>query len=257
MSGDFNATGVRWAGQGYGMVEFGRDDQMMVIFYTRAVENEAKSREMGRKICEDRNFVKIFTPGERLNQVDRPVQDTDKQRWPRQWADFVHKRTQVPDGTPIDLLFPNHPAIAENLKAMGIYTIEQQANLSANGIDSIGLGGQEYVNKAKAYIKSSEKGLGFNKLQAELATRDQQIKILQGQVMAQKRQIDDMMQKMLNPALHSNSPPWVPGYDAQTERINATQVTNEIASQAKKRAVKRPVQIEDENQLNLIDEMEK
>ena len=58
MSGEgFNATGVRWSGNGYGMVEFGRDDQMMVIFYTRPVENEIKSKEAGRRICEDRAFV--------------------------------------------------------------------------------------------------------------------------------------------------------------------------------------------------------
>ena len=254
MSGEgFNPTGIRWAGQGYGMVEFGRDDQMVVMFYTRPVKHDVKSKEANRPIFEDMAYVKIFTPGERLNQVDRPVNDSDKQRWPRQWADYVHKRTQVPEGTPIDLLFPNHPAIAETMKGMGVYTVEQCSQLSAHAIDSIGMGGQEYVNKAKAFISSAEKGMGFSKLQADMETLKQQLRIAQRQVVDQKKQIDELLNRMLNPSMHSSTPPWQQGYDPQAERINATHPTAEAAA-AKKRTIKRgaPTVVEDENLLSEI-----
>jgi len=250
--GTFSPTGVRWQGAGYGVVEFGRDDQMVVIFYNKAVRNDFKSKDLGRPVFEDVDYVKIFAPGERLNQIDRPVKEDDKQRWPRQWNDFIQKRTQVPDGTPIDLLFPNFPSVAENLKANGIYTVEQCANLSAHGIDSVGMGGQEYVNKAKAYLKSAEKGQGFNKLQGELNDAKQQVRLLQRQISEQKKQIDSLINRQMNPALHSNSPPWVPGYDAQVDRINATHVTQEL--KPKRMGRKPKTEVEDTNQLDQIED---
>jgi len=252
--GTFNPTGVRWQGAGYGVVEFGRDDQMMVMFYNRAVRNDFKSREANRPIFDDIVHVKIFTPGERLNQIDRPMREEDKQRFPRQWNDFVQKRTFVPEGTPIDLLFPNHPSVAETMKGNGIYTVEQCANLTAHAIDSIGIGGQEYVNKAKAYLNSADKGKNFNKLNTELSDYKQKVRMLEQQLASQKKQIDEMAARFLNPALHSNSPPWVPGYDAQTERINSTHVTQELKRKGAPRKRQLKTEVDDVNMLNQIED---
>src|SRR5450631_1485130 len=88
--------------RGYGVVNSGpTDDRLIVGFYRKSLVNQFRSKEEGKRICEDKDFVKIQHPGESLNIVDRPVQDSDKHRWPRQWAMFAEGKKQVPDGIPI------------------------------------------------------------------------------------------------------------------------------------------------------------
>lgn len=230
-------SGIDWApGGGHGMVKFGNqgDSNLLVVFYSKAVENTIKSQAAGRRICENHIYITIQHPGESLNKVDRPVTENDKQRFPRQWSAFVQNRTQVPEGTPIDLLFPNHPAVGENLRAMGVFTIEQCAALSAFAIDSIGRGGQEYVNKAQLYIKSADKGKAFHEFQKEKAELMQRIKLLEQQNATMKAQFDAVMNKLENPLAHSLNPPFMPDHDAQAARINANHPTKEISSKSKK-----------------------
>lgn len=213
----------------YGVVQYGNDKDLFVLFYKKSVENPLKSKEAGRPIYEERDYIKIQHPGEQLNKIDRPVREEDKYRFPNQWSRYLHNQTQMPEGTPIDLLFPNHPAIADNLKALNVFTVEQLANISAHAQDTIGLGAVEYVNKAKNYIKSAEKGVGFHKMQEELHNRDREIATLKHQLEIQKRQIDDLIARIANPDQHSYSPPFNPQHDVQSERINSVHPTNEMS----------------------------
>lgn len=234
-----NPTGIDWAGAHYGTVRFGEDAQKVVIFYTRSVEIPAKSIEKGTRYFENQIFIKIHEPGERLNIVDRPVKEEDKDRFPTQWARFVHNKTQIPDGTPIDLLFPNNPAVADNLRAHGIHTIQQCAKLSANAIDTVGMGAQEYVNMANAYLSNASDGTAFLKIQQEIKDLKQTIKIKDQHIAKLIQQVDTLVAAHRNPDMNRIQPPWIQGHDAQTERINATHVTNELAKQRTKK--KKPI----------------
>lgn len=145
-------TGINWQGN-VGVVEYGNDRNMIAMFYVKSVLVPAKSNEHGRPYHEDQVFVRIHPPGERLNIVDRPVKDSDKRRWPIQWAQFQQNQEQHPEGTPVDLLYPAHPSVAATLRANGVFTIEQCAELSGPAIDSIGMGAQRYSNDAKKYLE--------------------------------------------------------------------------------------------------------
>lgn len=226
-------TRITMTPQGHGSVEYGGDSNMVVMFYTHAEKNEIASREAGAPVFSNVPYVRMHPPGEHLNVIVRPVQPHDRDRFPRQWQQYVLNKTQVPDGTPIDLLFPNNPALGETLKARGIYTIQQLAGLSANGIDSIGMGGQDHVTKAQNYIKNANGGAGFTELQKQLTDKDGVIRSLQNQLNTQKRQIEDLFAKVGNPNAHSLSPKFVPGYDAQAERINANSPTAQILQAGK------------------------
>ena len=149
---------ISWTGD-VGMAQYGpSDDRLFVAFYTKPVHNPIQSAAAGTPIFEDRDFVRIQHPGETLNIIDRPVVQSDKARWPRHWAAYLEKKSQVPDGTPIDLLFPAHPAVAQNLRGLGIFTIEQCAHLSSQAMDTIGMGAQEYVNRAQEYLNGAVSG---------------------------------------------------------------------------------------------------
>jgi hypothetical protein len=176
-----------------GVVRFGEDRNMFVVFYRRSVVDPNASQAAGRRICKGENYVRIQPPGERLTVVDRPVTDADKHRWPNQWRQFVDNHQQVPDGTPIDMLWVDFPEVGDTLRGMGIHTVEQCANLSGLAIESIGLGGQEYVNKAKRYLEQAEKGVAFHKHEKDLAERDQKIRLLTQNQAALQEQINKLM----------------------------------------------------------------
>src|SRR5690242_5836166 len=99
-------TNIQWKGGGYGTVEFGGGDRNNIaLFYMRPVHNPARSREVGRPYFEDKVYVKIHPPGERLNIVDVLATDEHKRRFPQQWAQFQQNVQQRPEGTPIEMLY--------------------------------------------------------------------------------------------------------------------------------------------------------
>lgn len=216
-------TGVNWesADRTYGQVQFGNDSGTIAMFYTRAVLNESKSREANRPIYENHTYVKIQQPGERLNIVDRPVKDEDKRRWGGQWNDYVNGRLQVPDGTPVEILFSNHPAIAENLKGSNVFTIEQLAKLTESAMDSIGMGARDWVNKAQAYIDSADKGKNFARMSHDLENEKANNRIMKQQLDQALAQLRALEAKIADPVRNSFNPGHVQGVDIQSERINA------------------------------------
>jgi hypothetical protein len=199
--GDYDGpspTGVDWqGGQGnWGIAKFGDDRRAIVFFHKQSVFNEIKSTNAGRRIYDEVDFVSIQHPGEREQKIDRPVKmNEDPHRWPAQWASYQKNQAQVVEGTPIDLLLPNHPGIADNLKSAGVTTIEQLANLSSTGMHNVGMGAQDYVNYARAYLDHAQKGVGFHQLQKELSDRDQQIRLQNQRIDTLTQQLDQLLKQ--------------------------------------------------------------
>lgn len=205
------------ASQGYGMVQYGpTDDKLIVGFYKRSVLNAAKSRAEGKPVHEGRDFVKIQHPGETLNIVDRPVNESDQQRWPRQWAHYQQGVRQIPDGVPINLLFPAKPEIESTLRGYNIHTVEQLAGLSAQGISTVGMGAQDWVNAAQRYMERANKGVDHHKFETAIAQKDAEIAAL-------KRQMAEVTALVRQqPQARQATPPADPNFDYQTAQINTT-----------------------------------
>lgn len=184
------------AQRGYGVANSGpTDDRLIVGFYHKSVINTFKSREAGKRVCEDVEFVKIQHPGESLNIVDRPVQPSDKQRWPRQWAMFQEGKSQIPDGIPITLLYPDKPSVTDMLIGYNIHTVEQLANLSAHAITQVGMGCQEWVNKAAKYLEQANKGVDFHRFESALAAKDTEMETMRRQIKDLSAQLGRFMRK--------------------------------------------------------------
>lgn len=224
-----NPTSLEMAPGGqYGLAKYGSDANLLVVFYNKAVEDPVESMKLGRRYTKNQIYITIQHPGETHTKIDRPANEADKYRFRDHWSKFVSNRSQIPEGTPIDLLFPNYPAIAENLRAYGVYTIEQCASLQANAIDNIGRGAQEYVNRAQRYLESADKGAAFHKMQEELEKRDNEIASLKSLIEQMKSRIDHLTMVNDDPIRGAQQPPFVPGHDVQSERINANHVTKDI-----------------------------
>ena len=251
---DFSTpTGINWNGD-VGTVQYGGGDKNMVaMFYTKAKHNPAKSAESGRPVYEDTVFVRIHPPGERLNIVDRPAEAKDQRRFPIQWSQFKENRQQVPDGTPVDLLYNEQPSVAAMLRSHGVHTVEQLAELSADAIENIGMGCQTYVNAAAKYLQMSAKGVGASQLKRELDDRDRQIHTLTNTVNKLQTQLDRFMENQEQPQidmaaiqrfiagqqvrpLHPAPKQTVQTFDSATAQINATSRSSEIAKTKRSRA---------------------
>ena len=231
-----------------GMVQYGRDDQNLVMFSRKSVHNAVKSEQAGRPVYDEVDFIRIQTPGDRLNIIERPVQTSDPQRWPGHWAAYKQGQEQTPIGTPIDLLFPQHPAIADNCRAVGIQTVEMLANLNDHGQSTLGMGALDYVNYAKQYLNAATKGVPFHQMQSELKQRDQQIANQQRQIEALMGQVNSLTQALASgvnygthgaaqvapvmqprPVQPLSMPPIPGGFDPQTSQINAVHESVEMA----------------------------
>ena len=244
-------SGIQRMGEWGGVVNYGPGDSgMVVMFYMKPVRNPAKSAETGRPFFDDKIFVRIHPPGERLNIVDREASDVDRKRFPMQWAQFKDNAPQVSDGTPIDMLFPANPSSAAALKASGVHTVEQCAELSAHAIETIGMGAQGWVNTAKHYIEVANKGIKASQLKQALDEKDREINSLKNKVELLEGQLNtvkanqskaltmaDVQQMLANQGGGGKRGVFVPdpnsNFDAQTAQINATHAAGDPAAKTK------------------------
>lgn len=150
-------------------VSHGDDKECYVEFRMEPIHMTAHSEAEGRPIYQDFPFIRIMFPGDKTKVVDRPVTDTDKQRFPNQYRAFEQQGVQVQTGTPITEWSILTRSQAMEMKAMGIHTVEQLSNVSDTNLNW--LGARDYRDKAKAWISaSSDTGATVSKLMAEIAT---------------------------------------------------------------------------------------
>lgn len=155
-------------GEWGGVVQYGNDKHLVVMFYVDKVHNALKSQQAGAPIYDAVDFVKIHHPGEQGQVIIRPATEQDKRRFRDRWDAFEKGREQLCDGVPIDVLFPTRPDTAANLRSFGVHTIEQCANMSATALDNIGMGAQEYKNRAKDWMEAASAGANYHKFNGEL-----------------------------------------------------------------------------------------
>lgn len=117
------------------------DSRLAVIFYSKPVENEFQSQAQGRPIFEDREFVKIFVPGDNTTAIDTPAREDHKKRFPLHWAHYMNKHggDQREIGTPLAQWPRLQPSQAEELRALKFYTVESIASAADAQLQRIGM----------------------------------------------------------------------------------------------------------------------
>lgn len=165
---DFSTMSQKFDPNG-GLVEFGDDSRLFVEFSSRPVIDPEESNNKGRPIYKAVDYVRIRQPGER-DEIMRPANQLDIRRFARHWQAYQEGRESLPEGTPLSTLFPVNPEIVENLKASKIFVVEQLAKLSDTQIGNIGLGGRQFVERAKAFLASADKGKDYHALARQVET---------------------------------------------------------------------------------------
>ena len=129
-------------------------------FYVEPVNLEHQSKLQGRPIFEDREFVKIISPGDRRTMVVEPVNDDHKARWPEQYKAFKEGREAPLEGTPLSewAVSGMTRARVEELAYFHIRTVEQMAEVNDNQIGNLGMGARELRDRAKLWLDVAAKG---------------------------------------------------------------------------------------------------
>lgn len=157
-----------------------------VEFFTEATENPRKSREAGRPIFEDAEFVRIKIAGDPkntliapANQVSGPERLSYAERFPEHYRYFKdHLGTHV-EGLPLTEMPWLTASKRAELKALNILTVEALAGLDGTMLQRIGIGARELKNQATAWLEKLDGSADAGKLAAELAARDELIAQLQ------------------------------------------------------------------------------
>jgi|SRR5215470_2879070 len=157
------------------------DERLPVEFYIGALRDDAASEREGRPIFKDTEFIRIYNSKD--NILDRPVRDTDKQRWPKHYAAF--KNTGQADPAAVGQRLEHWPAItrsqAEELRYFKIFTVEQLASAPDSILTQIpGINRLKQI--AKVVMDIGREDAPYFKMQAQLEERDGKIAQLTSEV---------------------------------------------------------------------------
>ena len=159
------------------------DTRLVVTFENHSVVNEARSRAEGSPKFDDMEVCRIRMGGDRLQAPVFPawaeapggmedengyiVPCTYAEKYAEQYKRFKEGKQQTKDGTPVEYLPFLTPAKVKELKALHIYTAESLADLDGQPLKSIGQGGLEWKNQARAYLDNAKGSAVATKLALE------------------------------------------------------------------------------------------
>lgn len=170
------------------------DAKLFVQFYRKPMIQPAASQQAGRAVYKEVDFIKIVTPGDKLNIIDRPVTEMDAARFADRYAKWKAGAGNVIEGTPLASLPKMTPAKVEEYKFFNIHTVEQLA-AAADNVGQKFFGFQEDKRSANAFLELAKGNAPLEKMQAELKERDTKIDELQAQIEAITKMMSDKGKK--------------------------------------------------------------
>jgi hypothetical protein len=136
-----------------------KEERLAIQFYKRPIKNEFQSQLAGRPIFHDADCIRIVVPGDNLSEVDTFVTEEHKERFPKQWANYVNRMTAEDSfsGTPLEEWPLLTKSQCEELRGLKFHTVEAIANCSDLQLQRIGMAGgmnqHTFREKAKKFLE--------------------------------------------------------------------------------------------------------
>jgi hypothetical protein len=166
------------------------DEKNPIQFYINADQDFSETEKQGRPIYRDTEYIRIYNSKD--NIIERPVRDSDKVRWPRQYAAWKNTGASEPGqaGTPLAHWPILSRAQVEEFKYFKIFTVDQLAELPdsipANIPDR-----QRLKALAKAHVEAARGEAPLMKMQLELDAKQGQIDEMKAEI----RRLTDLVRK--------------------------------------------------------------
>jgi hypothetical protein len=156
------------------------DMTLGVEFFVKPVENIRRSKEEGRTIFEDFEYVRITLPGDSKREHVAPAHEmhyvshekrqmTYAQRFRASYEAFKDERDDFVHGTPLTAVGFVTPSERAELAQQKVRTVEQLAGLADRALAKMGPGWREKVERAQAFLKASEGSAEVDELKAQIA----------------------------------------------------------------------------------------
>jgi len=140
---------------------------LLAYFYLHPVELKKRSREEGRPIFEDREYIKILIIGQPQSEVARPASPEDKRRFAAEYDAFKRGNVDPNTGTPLENLAGMTPARAAEYKRSEIHTVEQLAEINDATISNLSPGTRALRDRARMFIEDRKAGVQVEDLRNE------------------------------------------------------------------------------------------
>lgn len=162
---------------------FAADNKLYVEFFRKPIMQPGKSREAGRAVYEEVDYVRIHVPGDKSSVIERPLSQQDVFRFQDRYNKWKAGQEEAVTGTPLNALPGMNASKVEEYKFFKIITVEQLADANDN------LGGkfmsfQQDKQRAKAFMEVAANNAPIEKMNAELQKRDAEIENLRTMVEA-------------------------------------------------------------------------
>jgi hypothetical protein len=162
---------------------YAADNKLYVEFSRKPRLHPAKSREAGRAIYEEADYVRIHVPGDKSSVVERPITEMDIQRFADRYKKWQAGQAEAVVGTPLTALPGMSPAKVEEYKYFKIVTVEQLAEANDN-LGQKFMSFQQDKARAKAFMEVAANNAPIEKMNEELGKRDAEIENLKTMVEA-------------------------------------------------------------------------
>ncbi|MBX4884085.1 hypothetical protein HJA90_10880 [Rhizobium bangladeshense] len=153
-------------------------------FSLQPVEQPFLTEKEGRPIFKDEEFITIFIAGDKHTEVQRVATAHDKERFSDAYKRFKEgaaAREQL-TGTPLSQWSYLKPSQIKELESINIYSVEQLAALSDTAKQKIGMGANELVSAAQAFLVTSKDASAASAFAAENERLKDDVKRLEAQV---------------------------------------------------------------------------
>lgn len=156
----------------------------IVEFYRDAVQNNFKSAQEGRPIFDEKDFIRITTPGDTRTVVVEQVNSMHQRQYPRAWEAYSKGMDEIQEGTPISQWNQASLSQAKELAHFNVRTVEQLAGVSDGHLQHMGPGYQALRARAQQYLSASKGEADETALARENEQLREQVALLKEQLAA-------------------------------------------------------------------------
>ncbi|AOU95869.1 hypothetical protein LMG7053_05246 [Achromobacter ruhlandii] len=136
-------------------MNFTQEDHAFVEFYMDPVELTYETEAQGHPVYKEVEHIKIMTPGDPHNIIERRATDADKVKYPRAWERFLRTEHTAHDGLPLEQWPQINRAQVKEAKYFEVHTVEQMSGLADSHLGKMPPGFRELRSKAQAYLKAA------------------------------------------------------------------------------------------------------
>lgn len=179
-------------------------------FFKHSVLHEGKSKEAGRQIFVDKDYIEIRVAGMDKQIHVAPVNSSHKERFPDEWERYQRGAEEKREGTPVRHWPQITPAQAEALEAINIFTVEDMATAADFALQKYGAGARKLQEDARKFLSLAQSAADvgqMDELREAVAAKDALL-VKQGEQIAQlQAQMAELLQSKPAEAVVEEAPP--------------------------------------------------